>query len=145
MISFVIAAETTTTDPLYVSILKIVIPIVMGGILTLVTWYLNRKAKSKDSKTKIVSETYKTDAEQASKQREFLIAENQNLYTILKEELEICRKERIESDNTMNSLHETIDELKKRLSKVEIELQAWEMGLKTPQGFVLNKIEEADE
>jgi hypothetical protein len=45
----------------------------------------------------------------------------------------------------MNSLHETIDELKKRLSKVEIELQAWEMGLKTPQGFVLNKIEEADE
>lgn len=141
---FIAAEVTTTAEPLYVSLLKIIAPILLGGLITLLTWYFNRKAKVKDGRGRIVTEAYKIDAEQVTKQREFLITENQSLYILLKDELEMCRNERLELDITISKHNETIDGLKKRLSKVEIELQAWEMGLKTPKGFILKKIEEED-
>lgn len=138
----IIAAEA---EPLYVTLIKVLVPIIVSGIITLVVWYLNRKTSVKDGKGKVIAEAYKVDVEQTTKQREFLITENQSLYALLKGELDMCRQERIELDHTIASLNETIDNLKKRLSKIEIDLQAWEAGLKTPKGFILKKIEDEDD
>lgn len=135
----IIAAEA---EPLYITLVKVIVPIVVSGIITLIVWYLNRKTSVKDGQGKIITEAYKADVEQTAKQREFLITENQSLYTLLKGELDMCRQERIELDHTIASLNETIDNLKKRLSKIEVELQAWEAGLKVPKGYILKKIED---
>ena len=122
------------------SILKISLPIILGGLFTIVNWYFNHRDKLKDGETKNRTDIYKTEAEQVSKQRQFLITENESLYVLLKSELDICRKERVESDLAAVALNEIIDALKKRLLKVEIEIQAWEIGLRIPKGYQLRRI-----
>jgi len=135
----VLAAEQSA----WVSILLILLPAVIAGIGSALALILTRKYKIQDKGAEDKGLIYKTDAEQVAKQREFLLVENQTLYSLLKEELENCRKERLELDIVIARLNSTIDGLTKRLSKVEAELESWEIGLRTPKGFVLLKVEES--
>ncbi len=127
-----------------VQVLKVIGPALVAGFVALVTLYFGRKFGNKDKGNTIRAENYKVDVEQMIKQREFLLTENQSLFLALKDELEKCKEERDSGKVERDNLDTTIDSMKKRLSKVEGELQAWEMGLKTPVGFRLIKIEGGD-
>lgn len=114
-----------------------VIPAIIGAITTLITLYITKKFSKAEKKSEEKQHNYRVELDQLVKQREFVIKENEELWHALKLELDLCRVER-------EKLDAEVDSLKSRLTRVEQELQAWELGLKTPVGFKLTRIERDD-
>jgi hypothetical protein len=124
------ATEGTSTTT---EMIRLLAPGIVAALTSFGIVYLNRKFSKTDKTEDSRISTYKTDLDQVIKQREFIIKENEELWNALKLELEMCRVEREKLDNTL-------DHLKKRSAKVESEITAWELGLKTPVGFKLVKL-----
>lgn len=131
------AATENQASPL-LDLLKAAAPGIMAALTAILTLIIGRRFAGQDKKVEKAKETHNSDVEQMVKQREFIIKENEDLWHALRKELEACRFER-------EKLEGVLDNLKKRLSRVENELTQWELGLKTPAGFRLVKIvEETD-
>ena len=129
------AAEATKNSST-VEILKVLIPAIIGALATWGGLALQKKFSNEDRTHKEKQDAYDRDLEQTVKQREFIIKENEELWKVLKQDLDAVKVEK-------SKLEGQIAILRDRMLKVEADLAAWEMGLKTPKGFRLVKIDEA--
>lgn len=127
------AAEASKSSPT-VEILKVFIPAIIGAMAAWGGIVLQRKYSSDDKKETQKIDAYKVDLEQNAKQREFIIKENEELWKALKEELDIVKEEKKKLDAQVAIMRD-------RVLKIEADLAAWELGLKTPKGFRLVRIE----
>lgn len=135
--AMVLTAATTEGTSTTTELIKLLAPGFVAALTSFGVVYLNRKFSKTDKTFETSSANYKSDLDQMVKQREFIIKENEELWNALKLELEMCRAER-------EKLDLSLDNLKKRLTKVENELTAWELGLKTPAGFKLVRLTDED-
>lgn len=135
--AMVLTAATTEGTSTTTELIKLLAPGFVAALTSFGVVYLNRKFSKTDKTFETSSANYKSDLDQMVKQREFIIKENEELWNALKLELEMCRAER-------EKLDLSLDSLKKRLTKVENELTAWELGLKTPVGFKLVRLTDED-
>ena len=127
-------SQVTETDQ-WAEIIKILGPALIGALTTWGGLALQKRYSKSEKKMEQTTQAYKIDSEIIIKQREFIIRENEELWKALREELEMCRVEREKLDGLLENM-------KKRLTKIESELTAWELGLKTPKGFRLIKLED---
>lgn len=117
-------------------------PAVIAAIITaassLITYYVTAKHKQKQFTQEKELSFYKVQTETLSVEREMLTAEESELRAMLREELDRCRTENARLDREL-------EELKRRLLNIEIELKAWELGLKVAKGFELIQVEHQEE
>ena len=111
--------------------------VLIGTLITtlasLVTYYITARHKQKQFMQEKELAFYKVKTETLSVEREMLTAEESELRGMLREELDRCRVENARLDREL-------EELKRRLLNIEIEVRAWELGLKVPKGFELIQV-----
>jgi hypothetical protein len=105
---------------------------------SLITYFITARIKQKQFMQEKELAFYKVKNETMSVEREMLTAEETELRAMLREELDRCRIENARLDREL-------EELKRRLLNVEMELRAWELGLKVPKGFELIQVENTEE
>lgn len=131
MIWTMLAAETSVSA---LDLVKVSVPGLVAGLTTLVVVFINRRFVNKDHKVDSDHQAIDVSLDQLSKQREFVIKENEELWIALRAELEHCRVEKEKLDSSL-------DLLRRKTVRMENELAAWELGLKTPAGFKLVKLD----
>lgn len=131
-------AATTETTPVWLDALKTIAPGIIAALSAVITLMISRRFTKEDKEVEGKKVSHASEMEQLVKQREFIIKENEELWHALRKELEMCRIEREKLDGILENL-------RKRLTKVENELTQWELGLKTPVGFKLVRLDKNDE
>jgi uncharacterized protein HemX len=104
------------------------------ALVALITHIVTSKVKSRQFKHEKELAFYKVQTETLTVQREMLTSEETELRAMLREELDRCRLEN-------GRLDKELEELKRRLLNIEMELRAWELGLKVPRGFELIQLD----
>lgn len=107
-------------------------------LASFITYYITARHKQKQFLHEKELAFYKVKTETLSVEREMLTAEESELRAMLREELDRCRIENARLDREL-------EELKRRLLNIEIELRAWELGLKVAKGFELIQLENQEE
>lgn len=108
------------------------------AVVSCITYFWTARHKQKQFTQEKELAFYKVKTETLSVEREMLTAEESELRSMLREELDRCRIENARLDREL-------EELKRRLLNIEIELKAWELGLKVAKGFELIQVEQNDE
>lgn len=117
---------------------SVVIGATITALTSLLTYFITAKHKQKQFTQEQELALYKVKNETLSVEREMLTAEESELRAMLREELDRCRVENARLDREL-------EELKRRLLNIEIELKAWELGLKVPKGFELIQVDQEEE
>lgn len=116
----------------------VVIAALISAASSFLTYYITARHKRKEFQQEKELAFYKVKTETLSVEREMLTAEESELRAMLREELDRCRVENARLDREL-------EELKRRLLNVEMDLKAWELGLKVPKGFELIQVDHTEE
>ena len=127
--SLIVVLGASGGSEIFTTMLQFVLPGILSVIVVLLTNHFTHKTKKEDTRTDI----YKTELEQLNEQRKQVSAENDKLREDLKEELDDCRRLR-------QITEETLEDMKKRMNTVEAELFAWRMGQRSPEGYMLIRV-----
>lgn len=117
---------------------SVLIGTIITALTSFLTYYMTARHKKKEFTQEKELAFYKVKTETLSVEREMLTAEESELRAMLREELDRCRVENARLDREL-------EELKRRLLNVEMDLKAWELGLKVPRGFELIQVDHTEE